>query len=133
MSRLLRACLVAYPRDLRARDGDDLLALADELGAAHGVLREALGLLRGGWAERRRGAGRRRRVLVAGLVGVPVLALLTWSAAAAATPGRVEVERFGCAGDCSSVERQVAERERTGWACVEEPGGPSIAWRCTLD
>ncbi len=132
--RVLRACLRAYPRALRERDGAELLALAEELAADRGAVREALGLVRGGWVERRRRASRRRRALAASTAsGVAVLAVLTWAAAAAADPGRVEEERFGCAGDCRSVERQVRHLVDDGWTCAERRETTSTTWRCTLD
>ncbi len=61
MSHLIEASLLAYPRDVRRRDGDHLRDLALELGEEHGFLREAFGLLRGGLVERWRGAGPRRQ------------------------------------------------------------------------
>lgn len=50
--RLLRLCLLAYPRAWRARHGKVLLDLASELAAQHGATGEALGLIRGGLAAR---------------------------------------------------------------------------------
>jgi len=130
--RLLRTCLRAYPRDLRERDGPELSDLAEDLAADHGVVREAVGLVRGGWAERRGRADRRRRAPVALTAAtVSVLALLTWSAAA--EPGRAEEDRFDCPGDCDVVEREVADRIAGGWTCIELPATASVTWRCTLD
>ena len=69
--RVLELSLLAYPRQVRQRDGDHLLGLALELADSHGAAREAFGLLRGGLAERRRSRpdparggrrGRRHRV-----------------------------------------------------------------------
>ncbi len=130
--RLLRWSLLAYPRPLRDRDGAELLTLAEELAAEHGAARELLGLLLGGWAERRRRHPRRRRVAVAltAATGV-VLAVLAWSAAAG--PVRVEEERFGCAGECAEVEAAVAERVADGWTCTESRAATAVSWRCTLD
>ena len=65
--------------------------------------------------------------------GVAILAVLTWAATAAADPGRVEEERFGCAGDCRSVERQVRHLVDDGWTCAERREMTSTTWRCTLD
>lgn len=130
--RLLRLCLLAYPRELRGRDGGELHALATELAADHGTAREALGLLRGGWAERRRSAGRRRRTAVALVAATAAaLGLLTWSAAA--QTGRVEEDRFGCAGDCSGVLREVDRRVADGWTCHDTSTVATTSWRCTLD
>ena len=130
--RVLRLCLRAYPRAVRERDGAELEALATDLAADHGTLREALGLLRGGWAERRRRASRRRRTAVALTAATAsVLAVLTWSAAA--QPGRYEEERFGCTGRCADVEAQVAERVDDGWDCTESRGAAGTTWRCVRD
>jgi hypothetical protein len=130
--RVLRACLRAYPREVRQRDGDELVALAIELAEDHGTAREALGLLRGGWAERRRRARRSRR-LVLGLAAATgsVLAVTAWSASA--QPDRVEEESLSCVDGCADVERQVAEREDAGWACAEVEDAAATTWRCTLD
>lgn len=130
--RLLRGCLRAYPRDLRVRDGSELRDLAEDLAADHGALREALGLVRGGWAERRRRASRRRTAVALTAASASALALLTWSAAAA-EPGRVEEERLECAGDCAWVDREVAHRIDNGWTCASLRTAPSVTWRCTLD
>ena len=77
--RLLEMTLLAYPRQVRRRDGDHLLGLALELADRHGAAREAFGLLRGGLAERSR-RGRTRRA-VAGVVAVTALVMagLTWT------------------------------------------------------
>lgn len=131
--RLLRACLRAYPRDVRERDGAALCDLADELAGDHGPAREALGLVRGGWAERRRRASRRqRRTLALVAAGAATVAAVAWSATAVADPGRVEVDRFGCASDCHWVAREVAQRVEDGWSCRELRGAAPVAWRCTL-
>ena len=44
-SRLLRACLRAFPSEVRVRDGEVLIALAEELADERGAAREAGGLL----------------------------------------------------------------------------------------
>lgn len=130
--RVLQACVRAYPRAVRARDGQELVLLASELAGRHGTAREALGLLRGGWAERRRRAGRERRLAV-GLAAATgsLLAVTAWSAAA--QPGRVEQEVLTCANGCADVEREVDARLDAGWACAEDRDGPVTTWRCTLD
>ena len=130
--RLLGACLRAYPRDVRTRDGAELRELAEDLAADHGAVREALGLVRGGWAERRRRAGARRVRIALAAVVASVVAVLTWSAAAAAEPDRVEEEQLGCSGDCRAEEREVAQLIDDGWACAELRTTP-VTWRCTLD
>lgn len=130
--QVLRACVRAYPRELRTRDGDELVLLATELAGRHGTTREALGLLRGGWSERRRRAGRRRRLAV-GLAAATtsVLAVTAWSAAAES--GRVEEETFHCTGGCADLEREVDARIDAGWACAEHRDAGATTWRCTLD
>ena len=98
--RLIGACLLAYPRDVRRRDHDHLRDLALELGGEHGFVREAFGLLRGGLVERWRGAGSRRRAVVA--AGGAALALVILTAPAVASPVRVEEEIVTCTPDpCS--------------------------------
>lgn len=133
--RVLRLCLLAYPRELRGRDGEELLALAAELADDHGTTREALGLLRGGWAERRRRASRGRRAALALTAATAVtLGALTWSAAA--SPGRVEEERYGCSTDCAGVQREVDRRVDDGWTCdrsTTAAAAATVGWRCTLD
>jgi hypothetical protein len=129
---MLRICLLAYPRELRERDGAELNDLALELADDHGIAREGLGLLWGGWRERRRRASRRRRTTIALAAATgAVLAVLTWSAAA--DPGRVEEDRFGCAGDCAAVQREVADRIDDGWTCTKSAAWAAVTWRCTLD
>lgn len=131
--RVLRACLRAYPRDVRERDGRELRDLAEDLAADHGVVREALGLVRGGWAERWRRRSPRRTTVALTAATASVIAVLTWSAAAAAEPTRVEEELFGCAGECGSLEREVAHRIEDGWTCTDLRTTASVTWRCTLD
>jgi hypothetical protein len=130
--RLLGLCLLAFPREVRERDRDQLRDLALDLAESHGTAREAFGLLRGGLAERRRRAGRTRRALVTlGAVTGLILGSLTW--AAAAEGGRVEEDLFSCAGECAEIEGEVATRVRDGWTCAErrEPG--AVTWRCSRD
>lgn len=130
--RLLGLCLLAYPRALRGRDREELRDLALDLADSHGTTREALGLLRGGFAERRRRAGRTRRAGVAlGATTGLALVLLTWSAAA--DGGRVEEDRFECAGVCAAAEAAVATRIRDGWTCDERRQSTSVSWRCVRD
>lgn len=129
---LLETCLRAYPRELRERDGAELRDLAEELALEHGVVREALGLIRGGWRERtRRATTRRRTTIGVGVAGAAVLAVVTWSPMAVADSGTFEVEQLGCAGDCGSVEQQVAQLLDDGWTCRERRTAAAVAWRCT--
>ena len=101
MSHLIGASLLAYPRDVRRRDGEHLRDLALELGEERGYLREAFGLLRGGLVVRWRGAGPRCRVAVAASGAGLVLVVL--AAPAVASPLRVdeevEVEVVTCTAD----------------------------------
>ncbi len=130
--RALELALLAYPRQTRRRDGDHLLDLAHELADTHGATREVVGLLRGGFAERRRRRSTTRRVAMAvGAAIGSVLAVLTWSAAA--EPLRVEEDQFSCEGECADIDAQVAERERDGWTCTEQEAAASVVWRCTRD
>lgn len=129
-SRLLDLCLRAYPRDLRARDGAHLRELATDLAADHGVLREALGLLRGGLAERRR-HGRVRRTVVAVVAATAlILTALTWTATA---QGEREEELFTCTGQCPDLDAEVAARVADGWTCTELSDSGALGWRCTRD
>lgn len=93
-SRLLDLSLLAYPREARARDGDHLRDLAADLAADHGTLREALGLLRGGLAERRRRSRSGRAVIAAGAAIVIALTALTWTATAQGVRVEEEEEIF---------------------------------------
>lgn len=130
---MLIACLMAYPRELRARVGPELVDLADDLADHHGTWREALGLIRGGLREHWRRSGRRRRTAVALTLGsASALTVLSWSAVAAG-PGQVEADRFDCAGDCATVRTEVDRRIAAGWTCAEERGATAVTWRCTLD
>lgn len=123
--------LLAYPQPVRRRDGADLLDLALELAADHGVVREAIGLLRGGLGERRR-RGRTRRA-VAGVLAVAALVLagLTWTATA--QPVRAEEDRYSCSTSCAAVEAEVDDKVRDGWTCTEHRGPVAVSWRCTRD
>ena len=130
--RALDLALLAYPRQTRQRDGDHLLDLAHELADTHGTTREVVGLLRGGFAERRRRRSTTRKVAMAvGAAIGSVLVVLTWSAAA--EPLRVEEDQFSCQGECADIDAQVAERERDGWTCTEQETSGSVMWRCTRD
>ncbi len=99
--RILELSLLAYPRQVRQRDGDHLLDLAHELADTHGARREAFGLLRGGLAERRRRRSPARKIAIAVSAAIgSVLVVLTWSAAA--EPLQVEEEQYSCVGDCAA-------------------------------
>jgi hypothetical protein len=128
--RVLELSLLAYPRRVRQRDGEHLLALAQELAEDHGAAREALGLLLGGLAERRHRRTPRAVIAVSAAAGSLLLAL-TWTAAA--HPLRFEEDQLSCTRDCGPVEAQVAERERAGWTCTEPTVAPTVTWRCTRD
>jgi len=130
--RILELSLLAYPRQVRQRDGDHLLDLAHELADTHGAGREAFGLVRGGLAERRRRRSPARKVAIAVSAAIgSVLVVLTWSAAA--EPLRVEEDQFSCIGECADVSDEVADRERDGWTCTEQETAASVTWRCTRD
>jgi hypothetical protein len=129
--RLLDLCLLAYPRKVRARDGDHLRELATDLAGDHGSLREALGLLRGGLAERRRQSRTGRALVAAGAATLLALTALTWTATAQS--GRVEEDVFSCAGQCSEAEAEVASRVRDGWTCTERRDPTTASWRCVRD
>jgi hypothetical protein len=130
--RILELSLLAFPRHIRQRDGEHLLELADELADRHGVGREALGLLRGGLAERRRRRGPTRRVTLAMSAAIgSVLVIVSWSAAA--EPLRFEEDRYSCAGECADLSAQVADRERQGWTCTGQETATTVTWRCTRD
>jgi hypothetical protein len=124
--RLLVLCLRAYPRSRRQRDGGYLLDLALELADESGIRRQAVSLVRGGWAERLRGV-RRGPVLLAGGVAAAVLAV---GGVAVADEGSVEVEVQLCAGaDCASAEDWAADRSE-GWRCDRTSLG-DVSWQCT--
>jgi hypothetical protein len=87
--RILKLCLLAYPRKRRDTDGEILRDLAADLSDDHGTPREALALLRGGVAARiadRRGARARSRGLprTVALLGVALAALAATLIAVAA-------------------------------------------------
>ena len=130
-NRLLDLCLLAYPRAVRARDGEHLRELATDLAGDHGFLREAFGLLRGGLAERRRQSWTRRAVVAAGAATLLALTALTWTATAHG--GRVEEDLFACTGQCADAEAEVDSRVRDGWSCTEGRGPSAVIWRCTRD
>jgi len=97
---LIDLCLRAYPRPARDRDGELLRDLALELGADHGAVREAFGLLRGGLAQRWRHTRPRQRAMLA--VGGAGLAVALLAGPAVAAPIRVEEEITTCSADpCS--------------------------------
>jgi hypothetical protein len=129
--RLLMLCLLAFPREVRGRDGDHLRDLALDLAESHGTAREAIGLLRGGLAQRRQQSRTRRAVLAAGAATLLALTALTWTATAQG--GRVEEDLFACAGQCADAEAEVASRVRDGWSCTERPEPPGVTWRCVRD
>jgi hypothetical protein len=87
--RVLRLALWAYPRRLRVRDGEVLLALAAELVAA-GVpaSREAAGLVRGGLAARLDVGGEAWQE-VAGRLALPLASALLAVVVAGATRGGI--------------------------------------------
>ncbi len=129
--RLLELCLLAYPRALRDRDREHLRDLALDLAESHGTSREALGLLRGGMAERVRIGRTRRAVLVVAAATAVALGFLTWSAAAQS--GRVEEDLFSCVGECADTEAEVDSRVRDGWTCTEQRDPDTVSWRCVRD
>ena len=128
--RLVGLCLLAYPRAVRARDGEHLRGLAAELAADHGILREAFGLVRGGLAERRRQSRTRRAVVAVGAATFVALTALTWTATAQG--GRVEEEVFTCSARCADAEAEVASRVVDGWSCTERRQPAGVTWRCVL-
>lgn len=128
---MLNLCLLAYPRAVRARDGEHLRDLATDLAGDHGFLREAFGLLRGGLAERRRQSRTRRAVVAVGAATLLALTALTWTATAQG--GRVEEDLFACAGQCADAEAEVASRVRDGWSCTERREPAGVSWRCVRD
>ena len=66
--RLLAACLLAYPRSRRDRDGGYLLDLALELAEESGTARQAASLVLGGGASGSAGSGARPALLVGGVL-----------------------------------------------------------------
>jgi hypothetical protein len=101
--RLVGLCLLAYPREVRARDGEHLRDLALELADDHGVLHEAFGLFRGGLRERWRLARPRRRAVFAVTGAAVALAVLSWPAVGGPLRVEDEVEVVSCVpGPCGS-------------------------------
>lgn len=128
--RLIDLCLLAYPRAVRASDRDHLRDLAVDLATVHGPAREALGLLRGGLAERWRRRGATARVL-AGVAAAAGLLVVLLGGVATAGGARVEDDRFACvAGQCRATEAEVDARTRDGWTCDEGRDGRAVTWRC---
>jgi hypothetical protein len=130
-SRVLSLCLLAYPRPLRRRDGDELLDLAQDLAARNGTAREALGLLRGGLVERLSPTPTRRAV--AGSVAGTALVLTALAWTATAQGGRVEEDVFSCSAHCGDPEAEVAARVQDGWTCTHHREAAAVSWRCTRD
>ncbi len=128
---MLDLCLLAYPRAVRRRDGEHLRELALELASDHGAWREAIGLVVGGLAERRRRQRSWRSLTAVGAAVVVALTALTWTASAHG--GEVEEDLLACTTRCADVEAAVEERMRDGWSCTaqREPAGAS--WRCVRD
>jgi len=129
--RLVDLCLLAYPRAVRARDGEHLRELAADLAADHGFLREAFGLVRGGLAERRRQSQTRPAVVAVGAATLVALTALTWTATAQG--GRVEEDVLTCSEQCADAEADVASRVVDGWSCTERREPARVSWRCVLD
>lgn len=129
-SRLIRLALLAYPREVRARDRTLLADLAGELAEDHGTAREVLGLASGGLAARWRGVRLRRAVVPLVAAGALGLTGLAWTANA---HGRVEEEVFTCAEQCLDAEDEVDARLRDGWVCAERRAPAAVSWRCTRD
>jgi hypothetical protein len=140
MRRLLGACLIAYPRACRRREGEYLRDLALELAAHQGVARQVRSLLLGGIRERARGAGRwSRRLGAASLAGLALV--FGGLAVSAAADGNHRVDRFTCnaaagaGGSCATRARSlVSSRERAGWRCAPDGGAPAdrrADWQCT--
>ena len=129
--RVLELTLRAYPRQVRRRDGELSSASLSSGGQPRGV-REVLGLLRGGLAERRRNS-RTRRAVVVGVAAATalVLAALTWTATAQGA--RVEEDELSCAAQCSDTLAEVEARVSEGWTCTEHRGSAEVTWRCTRD
>ena len=145
MSRcLLDLCLLAYPRARRQRDRAHLRDLTLDLAERHGLARQALSLLLGGFRDRidagRKTVGVRvgtwiRRALVASFVLAALALAATGLVGTTESDGeRIhEVEQFACvhvdrppsrreepdsgAGGCPETRRLVAARERGGWDC----------------
>lgn len=128
--RLLELGLLAYPREIRERDGEHLHELALDLADDHGTARELLGLVWGGLGERRRRL-RRPRLVAAGVLSAVVLAIVTMTATASSA--RVEEDRFACAGECAETRAEVTDRVDDGWTCSEDRDATAAQWRCSRD
>lgn len=126
--RLLELGLLAYPREVRDRDGEQLRDLALDLADDHGSAREVLGLVWGGLGERRRRLPR-PRLVAAGVLTAAVLAVLTMTATASSA--QVEEDRFACTGECAGTRAEVADRVADGWTCVERRQSSAVQWRCS--
>ncbi|HYF72844.1 MAG TPA: hypothetical protein VD864_08475 [Nocardioides sp.] len=129
-SRLIGLALLAYPRDVRTREGAHLAGLALDLADDHGTAREVFGLVRGGVAERWRGRGARRVTLPVVAALTLVLTALAWTANAHG--GRVEEDVLSCVQRCGETEAEVGSRVRDGWTCTEHRQPAAVTWRCTL-
>jgi hypothetical protein len=149
--RLLRLCLLAYPRARRAADRDYLRDLALDLAEAQGFLPQVWSLLRGGLRERidlrrRSPAADPRRWVKRTVVAASVLVALAFAASGLIdSGGRVgegvsEIERFVCQSTsgrsgCGETQRLIAARERAGRECTTRrrvrTGGRTTTWRCT--
>lgn len=128
--RVLDLGLLAYPRELRDRDGEHLRDLALDLADDHGTARELLGLVWGGLGERGRQI-RRPRLVAAGALTAVVLAALTMTATA--TSARVEEDRFACVGECVETRAAIADRVEDGWTCTGDGDATAAQWRCSRD
>lgn len=138
--RVLRLCLLAYPRAQRQRDHAYLLDLALDLAERQGLARQALSFVVGGVRERVAQPGRRFKRAAATASALAALALGAGALIAPAEENR-EVDHFACratnANDCAGVVRLAAARERVGWDCTTagstRHGLRSISWKCTRD
>jgi hypothetical protein len=145
--RLLRLCLLAYPRARRAADRDYLRDLALELAEAQGFLPQVWSLLRGGLRERielrRQSPAADPRRWVRRTVGAAsVLVALAFAASGLIDSGGgvgggvSEIEGFVCQSTsgrngCGETQRLIADRERAGWECRTSRHGRTTTWRCT--
>lgn len=149
--RLLRLCLLAYPRARRAADRDYLRDLALDLADAQGFLPQVWSLLCGGLRERielrrRSPAADPRRWVKRTVVAASVLVALAFAASGLIDSGGgggegvSEIERFECQSTggrsgCGGTQRLIAARERAGWECTTSrrvsTGGHTATWRCT--
>lgn len=129
---VLDLCLLAYPPAVRARDGEHLRQLALDLAVEHGTGREALGLLRGGLAARRRPRTRTAFVASAAVVAVTSAVLVLVAPAAVQ---RAELDELACAAPdaCAGVEAEVEARVGDGWECGVARDARAVVWRCARD